>query len=301
MSAKLISIVNMKGGVGKSTTTMMLAEALAAEHKRRVLVIDFDPQTNVSIMLAGYERWNDARADEKTLDVYFDYTEGKWKGGKFRTFVLQNVSDVEGGETVDVAPASPELRYTEREMIAKMVVSGFYLDAVEKRIRDRLLDQAIYTIRDEYDFILVDCPPGISMSAEAAIMASDFVIVPTIPDIVSKLGLQAFCKRSLNRMRGSRVADNPRERLLLLATKFEPDNALHQNELEVLRDFARDGSWRVLDTVVEQTRGIGQAAERLEPEDGTRSLHRKYGEGAATVSKLAAEVLEITIGAEMVR
>jgi len=61
MPARLVSVINMKGGVGKSTTTVSLAETLALHQRRRVLVIDLDPQTNASIMVAGPEKWNAMR------------------------------------------------------------------------------------------------------------------------------------------------------------------------------------------------------------------------------------------------
>ncbi len=72
MPARIISVINMKGGVGKSTTTVSLAETLAHHQRRRVLVIDLDPQTNASIMVAGPEKWNAMREAERTLDFYFE-------------------------------------------------------------------------------------------------------------------------------------------------------------------------------------------------------------------------------------
>ncbi len=292
--AQLISIVNMKGGVGKSTSTMMLAETLAAQHQKRVLVIDFDPQTNVSLMLAGYERWLEAQENERTIDFYFEWEGSGWRPGTFPDFVLRDVSDVDKARTVDLVAAAPELRYTERDLIAALVTRGFFLDAIEKRIRERLLKVGIQTLRDRYDYILVDCPPGISMAAEASIMASDFVIVPTIPDVVSRMGLAAFTRRALANMQASVVSQQMAQRLLILASKVEEGNSLHEESLETLQQDARDGKWRCLETVIHQTRDIGFAAQRLEAEDGTRAFHRKYGVGAATASALADEILAIT-------
>ena len=68
MAPRTVSVVNMKGGVGKSTTVASLAEALAAESGLRGLVVDFDPQSNVSMMLAGLDRWSDLRAGGQTID-----------------------------------------------------------------------------------------------------------------------------------------------------------------------------------------------------------------------------------------
>ena len=74
----MVSVVNMKGGVGKSTTVASLAEALACEGVR-VLVIDLDPQSNVSMMLAGQDRWIELRSSSRTIDEYFNQYHLWWR------------------------------------------------------------------------------------------------------------------------------------------------------------------------------------------------------------------------------
>jgi len=71
VSPRTVSVVNMKGGVGKSTTVASLAEVLASEGMR-VLVIDLDPQSNVSMMLAGQDKWIELRQSNRTIDDYFN-------------------------------------------------------------------------------------------------------------------------------------------------------------------------------------------------------------------------------------
>jgi len=94
MGARLVSIINMKGGVGKSTTAVTLAETLAVHHRRRVLLIDLDPQTNASIMVGGPERWNAARKADRTLDAFFDaYATGE-KPAPLKTLVDKQVTDL---------------------------------------------------------------------------------------------------------------------------------------------------------------------------------------------------------------
>ena len=69
---RVVSVVNMKGGVGKSTSVCMLAEALASQGGMRVLVVDLDPQSNASMMLAGLDQWSRLRETDRTLDAFFN-------------------------------------------------------------------------------------------------------------------------------------------------------------------------------------------------------------------------------------
>lgn len=82
----------------------------------------------------------------------------------------------------------------------------------------RLTHSAIENVADSYDLVLFDCPPGISMFAEAAIELSEFIVIPTIPDYVSRLGIFAFRKRALRSMEQRRFTD---DRIYTLITKYE--------------------------------------------------------------------------------
>ena len=95
MAPRTVSVVNMKGGVGKSTTVASLAEALSAEGLR-VLVIDLDPQSNVSMMLAGQDRWIELRQAEQTIDEYFNQYVYGGEPRFFRDFIANKVSDIAG-------------------------------------------------------------------------------------------------------------------------------------------------------------------------------------------------------------
>src|ERR1700754_3833983 len=117
MAARLVSVINMKGGVGKSTTTISLAETLALHQRRRVLVIDLDPQTNASIMVAGPEKWNDLREAERTLDCYFEAYMAQQKAKPFKSLLAHKVTDLKGKPDVSLCASSPEFRIVERDMI----------------------------------------------------------------------------------------------------------------------------------------------------------------------------------------
>jgi chromosome partitioning protein len=269
----------MKGGVGKSTTVASLAEVLSTEGLR-VLVIDLDPQSNVSMMLAGQDRWIDLRQSEKTIDAYFNQYVYGGEPRFFRDFIATKVSDISGDHTLDLLISTPEFRYIERHALEKWVSQGFDIRQLNTRF-SRLTNSAIENVSESYDVVLFDCPPGISMFAEAAIELSEFIVIPTIPDYVSRLGIFAFRKRALRSMEQRRFTD---ERIWTLITKYEQANTLHQSEAEMLKQ-----QFNVFDTRIPQAEQIARAAEWSERK---RTFEQKYGAAAPVIRKFAAEFRE---------
>ena len=281
MSARLISVINMKGGVGKSTTTIGLAETLAVHHKARVLVIDLDPQTNASIMLAGPDKWNQLREDERTLDFYFEAYALQMKPKPFKSLVEAKVSDLKGKPDIALVASAPEFRTVERDMIEAFVKRQFHIDAIQKWICERFA-QGFRTVLKDFDYILVDCPPGISLFAEAALIAADAIVVPSIPDYVSRLGLITFRKRALRLINEKRGGQSL---LMVLATKYEDDMALHRSEAALLKENLGSA---MFDVRIPQIQDIARAAEWS---DTPRTFEQKYGEGAGIIRALGDEFL----------
>ncbi|OQW60644.1 MAG: hypothetical protein A4S17_10185 [Proteobacteria bacterium HN_bin10] len=279
MPARIISVINMKGGVGKSTTTVSLAETLAHHQRRRVLVIDLDPQTNASIMVAGPDKWNSMREAERTLDFYFESYIVQQKPKPFKQLVEKNVSDLKGKVDVSLCASAPEFRIVERDMIESFVKRGFQIDMIQKWILERFAN-GIKNVINEYDYILIDCPPGISLFAEAALIAADTILVPSIPDYVSRLGLIAFRKRALRLINERRGGPS---QLMVLATKYEDGFSLHRSEASLLKDNLGDA---MFDVRIPQHVDIAKAAEWSET---PRTFEQKYGQMAATIKKLGEE------------
>ncbi|MEZ5959521.1 MAG: ParA family protein [Hyphomonadaceae bacterium] len=279
MPARIISVINMKGGVGKSTTTVSLAETLAHHQRRRVLVIDLDPQTNASIMVAGPEKWNTMREAERTLDFYFESYIVQQKPKPFKQLIEKNVSDLKGKPDVALCASAPEFRIVERDMIESFVKRGFQIDMIQKWILERFAN-GIKNVINDYDYILIDCPPGISLFAEAALIAADTILVPSIPDYVSRLGLITFRKRALRLINERRGGPS---QLMVLATKYEDGFSLHRSEASLLKDNLGDA---MFDVRIPQNVDIAKAAEWSET---PRTFEQKYGSMANTIKKLGEE------------
>ncbi|MBY0565874.1 MAG: ParA family protein [Hyphomonadaceae bacterium] len=279
MPARLISVINMKGGVGKSTTTVSLAETLAHHQRRRVLIIDLDPQTNASIMAAGPDKWNSLREAERTLDFFFESYVVQQKPKPFKSLIEAKVSDLKGKPDVALCAAAPEFRIVERDMIETFVKRGFHIDQIQKWICERFAN-GLKTVMNDYDYILIDCPPGISLFAEAALIAADAILVPTIPDYVSRLGLITFRKRALRLINERRGGAS---QLMVLATKYDETFSLHRSEAQLLKDNLGDA---MFDVRIPQHVDIAKAAEWSET---PRTFEQKYGAMAGTVKKLGEE------------
>ena len=145
---KVIAIVNQKGGVGKTTTTINLGASLAFEN-RRVLVVDFDQQANATIGL-GINREN---IQIDVIDFLLDETIGT-------KAIIPEISP-----KLDIIPASIRLSELEQMMYG---VEG----------KEWLLAKRLENIKDYYDFVLIDCPPSLGLSVDNALLASDSVIIP---------------------------------------------------------------------------------------------------------------------------
>ena len=152
---RVVSVVNMKGGVGKSTSVCMLAEALASQGGMRVLVVDLDPQSNASMMLAGLDQWSRLRETDRTLDAFFNQFVHGTEPRRFHEFIAPRVTDLMDEPQVDLVVATPEFRYVERDALDKFIRQGFLINAVQDRLA-RLTSSAIASVESRYDLVLFD-------------------------------------------------------------------------------------------------------------------------------------------------
>lgn len=190
MRAYVAAVASMKGGVGKTTLTLSLAEGTAALKRKRVLVIDLDPQINASTLLTGGIPKDGV--PWKTRMTIRHYLERKLTHPKTEVdaYVLKGAMDFAPASTVSLLSGDYELRSFERRLLVK---SKQTVDAAM-----RFAQSAIRALLDEqrplYDLIIFDCPPGFSIITEAALSQSDVVLLPTTPNNLGTQGLSAFVK-----------------------------------------------------------------------------------------------------------
>ncbi len=231
--AYFLAVANRKGGVGKSTISVMLGHALSIWGRKRVLIIDLDSQCNASMILLGGEGWVEARSARRTIADYFsDCFAGRVKNAG--DFLVTPVGDV-----VDSSGRPPALALLPGSLLLDDVQGELFLMQADKRaaadvsigLRERLIE-CMRRFENDFDVIILDCAPGLSFAALAGLKLADKVVVPFRADYVSLLAVDRVAliieeRRDLDDLAqvplsqrryaclANFVRDNGRERLLI--------------------------------------------------------------------------------------
>jgi chromosome partitioning protein len=246
----VVTIANMKGGVGKTNTLLGLALSFAlgvcGDSELRVLVIDMDAQSNASFWLCGDMVLSDLIEKGRTIDAFLEDTIVAGQELKLTDYVV-GVAQSQSVRSLAIVPSSPGLRNVERELVQHLSKSNRNLEVIEGVVSS-LFASHLAQLRPKHDIVLIDTGPGITALTQAAIRLSDLVIVPTVPDFISSLGLEAFCKTVMvEGADGSLVRQLPQ----VLVSRYRGDGQ-HTRILEELRKEAEseDRGFRLFRTIV---------------------------------------------------
>lgn len=252
--AKVITVTNQKGGVGKTTTSVNLAFYLAKSGKK-TLIIDFDPQGNATSGLGV-----DKRELKKTMcDVMLGEA-------KLKDIIIKNKQ-----KNLFVAPTIPELANTEVEMAG---MDGKFL----------LLKRALAPLQKDYDFIIIDSPPSLSLLTVNGMIAAGYLLLPVQTEFYALEGVAQL----LESMNLVKKAMNPKLKLLgVLATMYDRRTALSSQVLAEVKRYFKD---KVFDTTIPRNVRLAEA-----PSHGVAiGQYDRFSRGAKAYKNLAAEVVERT-------
>ncbi|WP_036799176.1 ParA family protein [Pleurocapsa sp. PCC 7319] len=194
----IISTVNMKGGVGKTTLTVNLATCLAKRHNKRVLVLDLDSQISATLSLVSPHDFAKLRKKKHTLSYLLDnvINPNPWSKLEIQDIIVPNICEIDG---LELLPGDIELydEYRVSEMLHQQAVEN---DEQEfQKVWDNferiLIKQIIEPVIDQYDFIILDCAPGYNLLTRSGIAASNYYLLPARPEPLSLVGIQLLERR----------------------------------------------------------------------------------------------------------
>jgi chromosome partitioning protein len=242
----VVSVINYKGGVGKTTLTANIGAELAYRG-RKVLLIDLDPQASLTFSFYHARVWAQELADERTILQWFGSLLSPTSNEPLQKYVLtppivNEIVTRQGGDgRLDLIASNLDLIEVDLEFAASLGGSRFqqgsprYLE-LHRALADALADQAF----DEYDLVLIDCPPNFAMVTRTAIVASEHLLVPAKPDYLSTLGIGYLRQRlsslvsDYNRVAGASHGEiNP----TIVGVVFNMVQYASAGPINALRDF----------------------------------------------------------------
>lgn len=236
-NSNVICIANQKGGVAKTTTTAYLGAALARLNKR-VLLIDSDPQCNLSYSMELDEPQQDFVIENNLASMY--------ESGQDAASCTIRLRD-----NLSLIAASPDLVMTE-----------VTLDSNPESLADepdKILRKALEQVAELYDYVLIDCPPSQGMLTLNGLVASDWLIIPTMASVISLTGLERMLEQVHEIVHGDPPLNTGLKIMGVLLTKFRKDRSVEVELEQRLRGCPEE--FHVFKTVIPDRSQFGLLGE----------------------------------------
>jgi cellulose biosynthesis protein BcsQ len=196
--ATVISTVNMKGGVGKTTLTVNLATCLAKFQQKRVLVLDLDAQISATLSLMSPHEFAQLRRKKRTLSYLLEaiIKPNPYNKLTIDDIIVPSVCEIKG---LDLLPGDIELydEYVVSETLHHQAIlqEDLGFDHAWNNLERVLIQKIIDPIQDRYDYIIMDCAPGYNLLTRSGLCSSHFYLLPARPEPLSIVGIQLLERR----------------------------------------------------------------------------------------------------------
>ncbi len=275
----------MKGGVGKTTTTVNLATCLAKEHDMRVLVVDLDTQINASLSLMPPLHFAKVKKENRTLKQLITQViqPDNQSTIPIQQVIQHNICEVNG---LDLLPGDIELYndfFLAAFLYSQSQGSNQNFENNWNSFEDTLLQRILQPIEKNYNFILLDFPPGDYLLTRSGIIASDFYLIPAKPEPLSVIGMGILEGRI------GRLKESDRTTISLLGIVFSSlghaTTMAEQVKNRVIDDFGKD---KIFNTEIPRNVAVAKAVDEFQPV----VLTAPNASGAKAYSEFTQEFLQ---------
>jgi cellulose biosynthesis protein BcsQ len=281
----VIAVINMKGGVGKTTTTVNLATSLAKEHGMRVLVVDLDTQINATLSLMPPLHFAKLREENRTLKQLINQVVQPDAPSSIpiQTIIQHNICNVNG---LDLLPGDIEL-YNDF-LLATLLYSQAATNQQNfeknwKSFEDVLVRSILQPVEKNYNFILLDFPPGDYLLTRSGILASDFYLIPAKPEPLSVIGI-GILEGHINKLKKS-----DRTNIHLIGIVFSSlghaTNMAQKVKNRLTDEFGED---KIFNTEIPRNVAVAKAVDEFQPV----VLTEPNASGAKAFTELTKEFLQ---------